>query len=50
MEYFLRIVIYGMDCSPWQVIRTLHQTAEDNINDKEIQWVIKHAFYMVDLL
>ena len=37
-EYQLNTITYGLDCSPWQAIRTLHQVADDN--DKKISAII----------
>lgn len=47
-EFYLKTITYGMDCAPWQAIRTLHQIADDNAPDNETKWIIKNAFYMDD--
>ena len=48
-EYFLNTITYGLDCAPWQAIRTLHQIADDNAPDEETKFIIKKGFYMDDL-
>ena len=50
MEYRLNTITYGLDCAPWQAIRTLHQIADDNAPDEQTKDIIKKGFYMDDLL
>lgn len=48
-EYSLNTVTYGMDCAPWQAIRTIHQVAEDHSPNAKILEIIKNSFYIDDL-
>ena len=50
MEFRLNTITYGLDCAPWQAIRTLHQIANDNAPDEETRQIIQQSFYMDDLL
>jgi hypothetical protein len=49
-EYWLNTITYGLDCAPWQAIRTLHQIADDHGPDQETKEIIKKSFYMDDLI
>lgn len=49
-EYALMTVTYGIDCAPFQAIRTLHQIAEDNAPDEDIKAIIKNNVYMDDVI
>lgn len=48
-EYRLNTITYGLDCAPFQAIRTLHQIADDNGPDEKTKDIIKNCFYMDDL-
>lgn len=48
-EFTLNTITYGMDCAPWQAIRTLHQVADDHAPDAATIKIIKEGFYMDDL-
>lgn len=47
-EYRLDTVTYGVDCAPWQALRTMHQIADDNAEDEGTNHTIKNAFYVDD--
>lgn len=49
-EFRLKTITYGVDCAPYQAIRTLHQVAEDEGKDEVTKDLIKNSFYMDDLL
>lgn len=44
----MKTLVYGIDCSPWQAIRTLHQIAEDHAPNACVNRIIKENFYMND--
>ncbi len=48
--YKLKTITYGVDCAPYQAIRTLHQVAEDVATDEIMENIITGSFYMDDLL
>lgn len=47
-EYWMKTLVYGIDCSPWQAIRTLHQIADDHAPNEQVKQLIKESFYMDD--
>lgn len=47
MEFYLTTVVFGVDCSPWQAIRTL---AEDNAIREDTKTIIREGTYMDDIL
>jgi hypothetical protein len=49
-EYNMKTVTYGVDCAPWQAIRTIKQLAIDESPSEQIKNIISNSFYMDDLL
>lgn len=49
-EWKMNTVVYGLVCSLYQAIRTIHQMADDNAKYDETKEIIKQVFYMDDLL
>ncbi len=45
-EYKLKTITYGVDCAPYQAIRTLHQVAEVIFSDETIKNIITGSFYI----
>jgi len=49
-EFQLDTLVYGVNCSPWLAIRTIHQAAEDHSKSIEIKQIIKNSFFMDDFV